>query len=170
MNTNRTTLFLILYTMVITLLVGLISLFGVPKFFLRESLNISCTSNYFAPRLHGNMSVSGTMTVYLGKKNKGMFNLSGVLEQNQEGKTQGKLKQIILREILFNYSIEDNGYITINNPKVFHTAQDKISDDLFNLHIFDFSRASRQLKITRVSNAWLLGTSFSPAIMCVDKT
>ncbi|WP_024527762.1 hypothetical protein [Serratia fonticola] len=170
MNTNKTTLFFVLYAMTTTIIVGLISLFGAQHFFLRESLNIVCTSNYFAPSLPENMSMRGTMTVHLGKNNKGTINISGILEKNQEIKTHQKSKKVILREVSFDYVVEDKGYITINNPNISHSASDKVPDDFFNLHVFDLSRTSRQLKVMRVNDAWLFGTSFSPVIMCVNKT
>lgn len=110
------------------------------------------------------------MTVHLGKNNKGTFNISGILETNQKDRTQHNSKKVILREVSFDYVVEDKGYITINNPTVSRSASDKVSNDLFNLHVFDLSRTSRQLKITRVNDAWLFGTSFSPVIMCVNKT
>ena len=170
MNANKITFILTAYFIVMVIIVWSISTFGAPALFLRDSLNIVCTSNYTAPALPGNMSIMGTMTVHFGKNNLGTFNISGLLEQNNQEMALLKPKQIILREVSFNYTVEDNGFIAILNPKIFHTASDQVSDELFNQHVFDLSRASRQLKVTRVNDAWLFGTSFSPVIMCVNKT
>lgn len=125
-------------------------------------------SNYSAPLLQENISVRGSITIDLRKNNTGSLYISGMLNRNNTD--QNKTNEIILREVNFNYSVEDNRFISIYNPEVRHAAPDKISDDFFDSNIFDLSLISRKIQIKKINNAWLFNSPFSPIIMCVDKT
>ncbi|CNI16360.1 Uncharacterised protein [Yersinia massiliensis] len=156
-----------IYAIAISFLLLISAWFGIPAFFLRDSLNIYCVSSYSAPSLPEKTSANGTLLIRLGKNNKGSFSISGTL--NQEGNNPPTAKKLILREVIFDYAVEGNGFITIHNTKLTRSASDKISDEFFNQNVWDLSRLSRQLKIIRIKNAWLFGSSFSPTVMCVNK-
>lgn len=156
-----------IYATTITLLLITSAWFGIPSYLLRNTLNIYCASSYSAPSLPKNTSINGTLLIRLGKDNKGSFNISGNISQS--GHIPAPPKQLIFREITFNYTVEGDGFIAIHSSKLTRSASDKVSDEFFNQNVWDLSWMSRKIKITQVKNAWLFGTSFSPAVMCVNK-
>ncbi|HAT1528946.1 TPA: hypothetical protein I8W52_004200, partial [Morganella morganii] len=107
-------------------------------------------SHYSAPLLPGNISIRSNITIDLRKNNTGSLYISGVLEKKQGDNEQSKTSSAILREIEFDYSIEDNGFISIYNTEVYHLASDKISDDFFNSNVFDLSLPNRKVKIKKI--------------------
>lgn len=156
-----------IYIVIISMILIISACFGIPSYLLRNTINIYCVSSYSAPSLPENISINGTLVIRLGKNNKGSFNISGKISQN--GQHQESTKELILREITFDYTVEGDGFITINNSKTARSASDKISDEFFNKNVWDLSWTSRKIKITQINNAWLFGTSFSPTVMCVNK-
>lgn len=156
-----------IYVIMISLILIISAWFGIPSYLLNNTLNIYCVSSYSAPSLPENTSINGTLVIRLGKNNKGSFNISGKISQN--GQNQESTKQLILREITFDYTVEGDGFITLSNSKTTRSASDKVSDEFFNQNVWDLSWISRKIKVTQVNNAWLFGTSFSPAVMCVNK-
>lgn len=156
-----------IYVIMISLILIISAWFGIPSYLLRNTINIYCVSSYSAPSLPENTSINGTLVIRLGKNNKGSFNISGKISQN--GQHQESTKQLILREITFDYAVEGDGFITLSKSKTTRSASDKVSDEFFNQNVWDLSWISRKIKVTQVNNAWLFGSSFSPAVMCVNK-
>ena len=169
MNTNKKNTIFLINISIIPLISSILFIFIDYSHFFKRSVSISCMSHYSAPLLPGNISIRSNITIDLRKNNTGSLYISGVLEKKQGDTDQNKTSSAILREIEFDYSIEDNGFISIYNTEVYHLASDKISDDFFNSNVFDLSLPNRKIKIKKINNSWLLSTPFSPIMMCVNK-
>lgn len=164
MNINKCNTTVALHSLFVGLLLLLMLSLGIPRYLPRQTVSITCVSSFSTPELPNNNTLYGTLLITLRNNNKGKFNISGTLNNPEQDH-----QNIILRSINFNYTLDDDGFMAIKNIKVVHSAIDKVPDDYFNQNIADLGRLSIMLKITRVKDAWLFSTPFSPVFMCVNK-
>jgi hypothetical protein len=157
------------YSVVIGLVLVSIIYLGVPGYLLRNAVSLNCISTFSTPRLPNKNAMIGTLLIRLDKNNKGSFSVSGILHHESDQNPEIHEKWTVLRNINFDYHLKGDGFIEITNLNVDHSAADKVSDKYFNHNVFDLGLSSRTLRITKIKDAWLFSTPFSPVVMCVNK-
>lgn len=154
---------LTLLTVIISLLFISNILVYLERYFYVE--NIDCDSSLNIPILRDGYNFSGTIHMTFKPNGSGSVAMTGDLAHNE-----GKQSYDILRTIYFDYIYDSYSYFTLSNFVVKKNVTDDMAEAMFNNVLFDFSSASRQIRVEKLNdNAYLIENVFSPVFICIKK-
>ncbi|ECL2126665.1 hypothetical protein FSE01_22235 [Salmonella enterica subsp. enterica] len=129
----------------------------------RPGMKINCSTILHYDHVDPDHVSSLEMTFRLDRDYEGLAVLSGRIETAAG-------RQIISRNITFDYDVKVPGEIVVRNMNYIKTLRDNADDDIFTRSFFFVSEGTeRQLRLNPLGNAWLLGNQQSPFALCVNK-
>ena len=79
-------------------------------------------------------------------------------------------RQTVSRNIMFDYDIKVPGEIIVRNMSYIKTSRDNADDEIIKQSFFFVPEGTeRQLRLSPLGNAWLLGNPQSPFVLCVNQ-
>lgn len=130
------------------------------KFFVAEKgPQVNCASFFL---VQSDLQTKGVVSLKIDGERHGSMHISATVRDSADA-----IKYNLLRDINFEYRYEGDGYIALQLVDISKNASDNMPNELFNQSIFDFSVKTRRLKITEVSDGYLLWNNFSPVMMCI---
>ncbi|TQI78363.1 FidL-like putative membrane protein [Serratia fonticola] len=127
--------------------------------------NIDCDSSLSIPIMRDGYNFSGTIHMTFKPNGSGSVAMTGSL-----ARSGGKQSYDILRTVYFDYIYDNYSYLTLSNFVVKKNITDDTAEALFNNVLFDFSSASRQIRVEKLNdNAYLIENAFSPVFICIKK-
>ncbi|HAU4329919.1 hypothetical protein P2H57_09940 [Citrobacter freundii] len=148
---------------------ALLSLNGVTVIPAHHGISVRCISILSLPELPGGGKYNGSLMVQLQKDNTGILDFAGVISTQAESGNRPEKQLILQRSVSFDYRIEENGTVFMNEMKMNKHNIDDVPDKLFTRNIFDLSMPEKRVQIYEINNAYLLGNTFSPTNVCVSK-
>lgn len=129
----------------------------------RPGMNINCSTILHYDHAAPDYVSTLEFTFRLERDYEGLVLLSGIINVSSD-------KQIVSRNIAFNYDIKTPGEILVRNTRYIKTSRDTASDDIINRSFLYVPEGTeRQLKLSPLGNAWLLGNPQSPFALCVNR-
>ncbi|HBW2765519.1 TPA: hypothetical protein MEW02_003464 [Klebsiella pneumoniae] len=79
-------------------------------------------------------------------------------------------RQTVSRNITFDYDVKFPGEINVRNMRYIKTSRDNADDEILMKSFFFVPEGTeRQLRVSPLGNAWLLGNPQSPFALCVSQ-
>lgn len=129
----------------------------------RTGMDINCSTILHYDHARPDYISSLEMTFRLARDYEGLVMLSGHIDTATG-------RQIVSRNITFDYAVKVPGEIVVSNMHYIKTNRDTAQDDILSQSFFFVPEGTeRQLRLSPLSNAWLLGNPQSPFALCVNK-
>lgn len=133
------------------------------KWFYTTGMEIHCATTLHYDHAEPDFIATLEMNFRLDKNYEGLVILSGVIETKTG-------EQIIARNITFDYDVKKQGEVNVRNMVYKKMRRDTANDDYWATSFFYVPEGtSRQLQLTYIGNAWLIGNQYSPVALCVNK-
>lgn len=133
------------------------------KSFQTPGMKINCSTILHYDHANPDYVTTIEITFRLDRDYGGLVVLSGNIDTAAG-------RQNISRNIIFDYDVKELGEIIISNMSYIKTHRDNADDDILMKNFFFVPEdTERQLRLSSLRNAWLLGNPQSPFALCVNK-
>lgn len=145
-------------------LVALIALFAGAYFFvhLNNNLNLSCNAFLNLKNIHGDFAMKANFNFNFNKDGSGLLLIDGSsYHHNQSNELR--------KNITFNYSHMSNDMYQITHLVIDSPSRDATDNRLVSDNFFPTDNSSMKIiTLSKVDGMWLIGSSFTPAFMCLS--
>lgn len=129
----------------------------------RPGMKVNCSTILHYDHAKPDYISTLELTFRLDSDFEGLVVLSGSIDT-----TTGR--QTVSRNITFDYDVKAPGEIVVSNMRHIKTARDTADDEIIKKNFFFVPEGTeRQLRLSPLGNAWLLGNPQSPFALCVNQ-
>ncbi|WP_058911435.1 hypothetical protein [Entomohabitans teleogrylli] len=125
-----------------------------------ERVDIACSAHFTQENKVVDYYLNMNVFFHLKKDGSGMVSLDGDVMH------QGRYYHL-RRDVLFDYTAEDNNIYRIYAPHILKAGRDNVPDVVMGNNFFSIAPdAGRFFSVVRIKNAYLIGSLTTPGMLC----